>query len=308
MPAETFHSGYPFLKRDQRLTFAEIETVARAAVGLGAEKLRLTGGEPLLRRNLPELVERLAGIRGVTDLALTTNAQLLAPLAPALATAGLRRITVSLDTLDPEVFATMSGGRGDLTAVLTGIEAAQKAGMTPIKINTVVQRGVNDHTVLPLLEHFRHSGHIVRLIEYMDVGNRNGWRLDDVVPAADLLGSIQARWPLIAQSPHYDGEVARRYAYADGAGEIGFITSVTQPFCGGCHRARLSADGKLYTCLFASDGTDLRDLLRAGADADAVRSRLADIWSARTDRYSELRSQETVVAMPEKVEMFRVGG
>lgn len=308
MPAATFHEGYAFLNKKERLTFDEIETVARAAVSLGVEKLRLTGGEPLLRRKLPELVERLAAIDGVTDLALTTNAQLLGSAAADLAKAGLNRVTISLDSIDPDIFSTMSGGRGDLSVVLAGIDAAVAAGLTPIKINTVVQRGVNDDAVMPLLAHFRGSGHIVRLIEYMDVGNRNGWRLDDVIAAADLKRQIEARWPLVARDPLYNGEVARRYEYADGQGEIGFITSVTQPFCGGCHRARLSADGVLYTCLFATEGTGLRDALRAGEGVAEIAERLRGLWGLRDDRYSEQRSAATTKIDVEKVEMFRVGG
>lgn len=308
MPAETFHEGYEFLRKRERLDFDEIETVARAAVSLGTEKLRLTGGEPLLRRNLPELVERLAQIEGVTDLALTTNAQLLEGAAQPLARAGLNRVTVSLDSVNPEIFSRMSGGRGDLQQVLAGIDAAVAAGLAPIKINTVVQRGVNDHSVMELLEHFRGSGHIVRLIEYMDVGNRNGWRLDDVISAATLKKQIHNRWPLIARSPLYAGEVARRYAYADGEGEIGFITSVTQPFCGGCHRARLSADGVLYTCLFATAGTPLREALRAGEDVAQIAGRLEKVWGKRSDRYSEQRSAAIEPGKEKKVEMFRVGG
>lgn len=309
MPADTFHDGYAFLTRNQRLSFAEIETVARAAVALGVEKLRLTGGEPLLRKGLPDLVARLASIEGVQDLALTTNAQLLAPMAQRLADAGLSRITVSLDSLDADVFKAMSGGRGDIKAVLAGIDAAAAAGMTPIKINVVVQKGVNDHTVLSLLDHFRGTGHIVRLIEYMDVGNRNGWRMEHVVSAADLLTLIKTRWDVQPISPGYTGEVARRYAYADGAGEIGFITSVTQPFCGDCHRARLSADGVVYTCLFASSGTSLREQLREGGGVDEMIARLTEIWGRRDDRYSERRSSNADVRVSiDKVEMYRVGG
>ena len=309
MPEERYHDGYEFLSRDERLSFDEIERVARAAVQLGASKLRLTGGEPLLRKGLPALVQRLATIDGVSDLALTTNAMLLKPLADDLAQAGLKRITVSLDSLDPAVFATMSGGRGRLADVMAGIDAAEEAGLAPIKLNTVVQKGVNDHTVLDLLDYFRGSAHIVRLIEYMDVGNRNGWRLDEVVPSAELVDRIARRWPLEAVAPTYPGEVAKRYRYCDGHGEIGFISSVTQPFCGDCNRARLSADGRLYTCLFATDGTDLRAMLRAGADHDSLVERLRAIWHARSDRYSELRvPDDRNVHVLQKVEMYRIGG
>lgn len=309
MPASEFHEDYEFLTRSQRLTHAEILKIARVATGLGVSKLRLTGGEPLLDRRLPELVEGLAKLPGVDDLALTTNAMLLAPVAAELAAAGLHRVTVSLDSMDEAVFRRMSGGRGDLTRVLDGIAAAESAGLAPVKINVVVQRGVNDHTVLELLEHFRGSGHIVRLIEYMDVGNRNGWRMEQVVPSRELKQLIEARWPLRPVGRNYPGEVARRYQYLDGKGEIGFISSVTAPFCGSCSRARLSADGTLYTCLFASHGTDLREPLRNGADEDELADILSRIWLQRADRYSELRRADVAEAHPlSKVEMYRIGG
>jgi len=309
MPASEFHEDYKFLKRPDRLSHEEILLVARAAVGLGVSKLRLTGGEPLLDRNLPDLVAGLAVLPGVDDLAMTTNAMLLPPAAAELAQAGLNRVTISLDSLDEQVFTRMSGGRGDIHTVLAGIEAAEKAGLSPIKINVVVQRGVNDHTVLDLLEHFRGSGHIVRLIEFMDVGNRNGWRLSQVVPSRELLASVEARWPLRAVGRNYPGEVARRYQYVDGQGEIGIISSVTEPFCGACSRARLSADGVLYTCLFATNGTDLREPLRNGADDDEVAEILARTWLQRADRYSELRRTDVAEAHHfSKVEMYRIGG
>jgi cyclic pyranopterin phosphate synthase len=309
MPASEYHDDYEFLKRPDRLTHDEILLIARAAVGLGVSKLRLTGGEPLLDRKLPSLVAGLAELPGVDDLAMTTNAMLLAPVAAELAESGLHRVTISLDSLDKQVFTRMSGGRGDVGSVLAGIEAAEKAGLTPIKINVVVQRGVNDHTVLDLLEHFRSSGHIVRLIEFMDVGNRNGWRMDQVVPSRELLTSVEARWSLRAVGPNYPGEVARRYEYDDGQGEIGFISSVTEPFCGACSRARLSADGVLYTCLFANHGTDLREPLRNGADDDEISEILARTWLQRADRYSELRRTDVAEAHHfSKVEMYRIGG
>lgn len=309
MPESEFHADYAFLKRKQRLTHDEILTVARVAAGLGVSKLRVTGGEPLLDKNISELVAGLAAIPGIDDLALTTNGMLLAPIAAALAEAGLMRVTISLDSLDEDVFARMSGGRGDLGKVLAGIAAAEEAGITPIKINVVVQRGVNDHTLIDLLEHFRGSGHIVRLIEYMDVGNRNGWRMDQVVPSRELLKLIGARWPLKAVGRNYPGEVARRYQYVDGEGEIGFISSVTEPFCGSCSRARLSADGVLYTCLFATHGTDLREPLRNGADDVELADILSRIWLQRADRYSELRRPDVAEAHPlSKVEMYRIGG
>jgi cyclic pyranopterin phosphate synthase len=309
MPASTFHADYQFLTQRERLTFDEIHRVAQAAAGLGVTKLRLTGGEPLLEKRLPELVERLAGIPGVTDLALTTNGMLLAPLAERLAQAGLSRVTISLDSLDPEVFGRMSGGRGRLEDVLAGIRAADEAGLAPVKINAVIQRGVNDHTVPALLEYFRGSGHIVRLIEYMDVGNRNGWRMDEVVPSRELLARISERWPLRAAGRNYPGEVARRYVYEDGQGEIGFISSVTEPFCGACNRARLSAEGTLYTCLFASHGTDLREVLRDGAEVEELADIISRIWLQRADRYSELRTPGAArTHVLRKVEMYRIGG
>ena len=309
MPAAEFHDAYQFLRKSERLTYDEIYKVVSVATGLGVSKIRLTGGEPLLDKHLPELVSRLAGIVGVEDLAMTTNAMLLAPVAQKLADAGLHRVTISLDSLDESVFREMSGGRGDLPRVLDGIAAAEAAGLDPIKINVVVQRGVNDHTVLDLLQHFRGRGHIVRLIEYMDVGNRNGWRMDQVVASRDLLRQVEARWPLRPVGANYPGEVARRYEYADGAGEIGFISSVTEAFCGACSRARLSADGVLYTCLFATQGTDLREPLRNGADDGELADILARIWLQRADRYSELRKPDVAEAHPlSKVEMYRIGG
>ena len=309
MPETEFHADYEFLMRAQRLSHAEILKVAAVATDLGVSKIRLTGGEPLLDKKLPELVAGIAALPGVEDLALTTNAMLLAPVAQTLADAGLHRVTVSLDSLDPQVFRTMSGGRGDLDQVLSGIDAAERAGLSPIKINVVVQRGVNDHTVLALLEHFRGSGHIVRLIEFMDVGNRNGWRMDQVVPSKELLAQVQSRWPVRPVGRNYPGEVARRYEYVDGEGEIGFISSVTEPFCGSCSRARLSADGVLYTCLFATQGTDLREPIRNGADDDELADILSRIWLQRADRYSELRRPDVAEAHAQsKVEMYRIGG
>ena len=309
MPEDEFHADYEFLNRQQRLSYEEILRIAGVAARLGVSKLRLTGGEPLLDKRIPDLVEGLAAIRGIDDLALTTNGMLLAPMAEKLAAAGLHRVTISLDSLDEDVFRRMSGGRGDLSRVLDGVSAAQSAGLSPIKINVVVQRGVNDHTVLDLLEHFRGSGHIVRLIEFMDVGNRNGWRLDQVVPSRQLLQQVRERWPLRRVDQNYPGEVARRYKYVDGAGEIGFISSVTEPFCGNCSRARLSADGMLYTCLFANQGTDLRESLRNDADDEELTDILSQIWLQRADRYSELRRPELAEAhVLRKVEMYRIGG
>jgi len=309
MPETEFHDDYQFLTRSQRLTHAEILKVARVATGLGVSKLRLTGGEPLLDKKMPELVKGLAALPGVEDLALTTNAMLLAPVAVKLAEAGLHRVTISLDSLDEQVFRTMSGGRGDLQTVLDGVTAAEQAGLSPIKINVVVERGVNDHTVLDLLDHFRGTGHIVRLIEYMDVGNRNGWRRDQVVSSKELHAMVQQRWPLRPLDRNYAGEVARRYQYVDGLGEIGFISSVTEPFCGSCSRARLSSDGILYTCLFATQGTDLREPIRNGADDDELGDILSRIWLQRADRYSELRRPDVAEHHAlSKVEMYRIGG
>lgn len=309
MPEAEFHSEYEFLKKQQRLTYDEIIRVVRAATGLGVSKIRLTGGEPLLDKNITELIGRLVDMPAIEDLALTTNGMLLAAAAPKLADAGLQRVTISLDSLDEAVFARMSGGRGDLIKVLAGITAAEDAGLDPIKINVVVQRGINDHTIIDLLEHFRDTGHIVRLIEFMDVGNRNNWHMDQVVPSRKLLEMVQQRWPVRAVGKNYPGEVARRYEYVDGRGEIGFISSVTEPFCGGCSRARLSADGMLYTCLFANQGTDLRASLRKGADDNEMTDILSRIWLQRADRYSELRRPDLAEAhILRKVEMYRIGG
>ena len=309
MPETEFHADFEFLNRFERLTHEEILKVVRVATGMGVSKIRLTGGEPLLDKKLPELVSGIAAMSNVEDLALTTNAMLLAPIAQNLRDAGLQRVTISLDSIDEQIFKTMSGGRGDLDKVLAGIAAAEQAGLEPIKINVVVQRGVNDHTVLDLLEHFRGNGHIVRLIEFMDVGNRNGWRMDQVVPSKELLAAVQARWPVEAVGKNYPGEVARRYQYADGQGEIGFISSVTEPFCGSCSRARLSADGVLYTCLFATQGTDLREPIRNGADDNELADILSRIWLQRADRYSELRRTDVAEAHAQsKVEMYMIGG
>jgi len=309
MPRETFHERYRFLGSHERLSFDEIVHLARLFVQLGVRKLRLTGGEPLLRANLPDLIGDLSDIPGVEDVALTTNGVLLARYATELKAAGLKRVTVSLDSLDAEVFTRMSGGFGGVEEVLAGIEHARRAELTPVKVNAVVQRGVNDHTVLELVEHFRGSGVIVRFIEYMDVGNRNHWRSELVVPARELLQRIGARWPLIPLEPQYRGEVARRYGFADGQGELGFISSVSQPFCGGCSRARLSSDGVLYTCLFAAHGTSLRDALRGGANDDHLLELMRGVWHRRSDRYSEQRAQLRQAAQEErKVEMFYIGG
>jgi len=270
------------------------------------EKIRITGGEPLVRRNLERLVEQLAGIAGLRDLTLTTNGALLSKQARALREAGLQRVTVSLDSLDDEVFRAMNDVGFAVSGVLEGIAAAAAVGMNPVKINMVVKRRVNDGGIVDMAEHFRGTGHIVRFIEFMDVGSTNDWRLEDVVPAAEIVSRIDARWPLEPVDPNYRGEVASRYRYLDGAGEIGVIASVSQPFCRGCTRARISAEGKLYTCLFAAGGHDIRSLLRDGSSDESVGARLREIWSARGDRYSEVRSEHTVGFR--KVEMSHIGG
>ncbi|HET9482828.1 MAG TPA: GTP 3',8-cyclase MoaA, partial [Xanthomonadales bacterium] len=290
MPEASYPRDHAFLAARERLDPGEIERLTRSFVRLGVRKVRLTGGEPLLRSDLPEIVARLAAIDGVDDLALTTNGALLARAVPALKRAGLARVTVSLDALDQETFARMSGGRGEVAQVLEGIDAAKAAGLAPAKINAVIVRGMNEHAPLELLAHFRGSGHVVRFIEYMDVGTCNGWRREDVVTAAELIERISARWPLLPRGRAYRGEVAERYAFADGQGEVGFVTSVSAPFCGDCSRARLSADGRLYTCLFGNTGHDLRTPLRAGASDDELEALISRAWTARADRYSEARA------------------
>lgn len=308
MPRERFHEHYAFMKTAERLSFDEILRLARLFVPLGVRKLRITGGEPLLRANLPDLIADLNAIEGVEDIALTTNGVLLARYASELKAAGLARVTVSLDSLDQDLFAKMNGGFGKVTEVLDGIEHAQAAGLGPLKINVVVQRGVNEESVLPLVEHFRGTGATVRFIEYMDVGNRNDWKSDLVVPSSDLVERISARWPLRPLKPDYVGEVARRYAFEDGQGEVGFISSVTQPFCGGCSRARLSADGIFYTCLFAQGGVDLRGPLRSGADDEQMLRLVRGTWLEREDRYSEQRVMLRARKSGPKVEMNYIGG
>lgn len=309
MPREKYHERYKFLGSHERLSFDEIVRLSRLFVKLGVRKLRLTGGEPLLRTNLSDLVGDLTAIPGVEDVALTTNGVLLARHAAELKAAGLRRINVSLDSLDPTLFARMSGGFGGLEDVLDGIDHARSAGLDPVKINAVIQRGINDHTALDLVEHFRGTGVIVRFIEYMDVGSRNDWRQDLVVPSKELVARISERWPLQPLERDYRGEVAERYAFADGAGEVGFISSVTQPFCGDCSRARLSSDGVIYTCLFATRGTNLRDSLRSGASDEELLELIRGVWLGRADRYSEQRAQLRKNAGDQrKVEMFYIGG
>lgn len=306
MPKEVFGRDFQFLERAELLSFEEIARLARVFVSLGVRKIRLTGGEPLVRRDVERLVALLANTDGLTDLTMTTNGALLAAKAEALQRAGLRRITVSLDSLDDDVFMAMNDVGFPVARVLEGIDAAVIAGLCPVKVNMVVKRGVNDQSVLDMAAHFRGTGHVLRFIEYMDVGTTNGWRLADVVPASEIVRTIEDRWPLEPIDPNYRGEVARRYRYRDGEGEIGLITSVTQPFCGNCTRVRLSAEGSLYTCLFAAVGHDLRTLLRSGAGDTDIADRLGSIWRDRTDRYSELRTEQTP-SMP-KVEMSHIGG
>jgi cyclic pyranopterin phosphate synthase len=306
MPREIYGSGFHFLPHAELLTFEEVTRLAGVAVGLGVTKVRLTGGEPLLRRDVEDLVAMLAGLDGLRDLTLTTNGSLLASKALRLAEAGLRRVTVSLDSLDDAVFARLNDVDFPVARVLDGIEAAERAGLRPIKINMVVRRGLNESSVLPMARFARERGYNLRFIEYMDVGHTNGWSLDEVVPATEILAVIDAELPVEPLDPRYPGEVARRWRYRDGSGEIGLISSVTQPFCGSCTRARLTAEGLLYTCLFGTRGVDMREPLRKGADDDALRARLEAVWSARADRYSELRSAATG-DLP-KVEMSRIGG
>jgi cyclic pyranopterin phosphate synthase len=309
MPRETFHEHYRFLKSSERLSFEEIARLTKLFVQLGVKKVRLTGGEPLLRPNVSELVGDLTAIEGVEDVALTTNAVLLAQHAAELKANGLHRITISLDSLDPKIFKQMSGGFAELDRVLEGIAAAVAAGLLPIKLNAVVQRGLNDHTALDLVERFRGTGIIVRFIEYMDVGNRNHWSLDRVVPSRELVERIHARWPVHPVQENYRGEVAERYAFDDGAGEIGFISSVTNPFCGDCTRARLSSEGVFYTCLFATTGVDLRAPMRSGATDDELQELIRATWLQRGDRYSELRSSLNTREHPvRKIEMYYIGG
>ena len=305
MPKDVFGPDYAFLPRSEVLSFEEITRLARIFKDHGIEKIRLTGGEPLLRRNLERLIEMLAALGGL-DLTLTTNGSLLAKKARSLAAAGLNRVTVSLDALDDATFKAMNDVDFPVEKVLEGIDAAAEAGLAPVKINMVVKRGVNEHAVLPMARQFKGSNHIVRFIEFMDVGASNGWRMDDVVPSADIVRMIDAEAPLLPADPNHEGEVAERWRYRDGTGEIGVISSVTQAFCRSCNRARLSTEGRLYTCLFATAGYDLREPLRRGDDDAAIREAVARIWSVRGDRYSEIRTAET--ARLRKIEMSYIGG
>ena len=307
MPKEVFGRDFSFLGRDELLTFEEIARLARLFVRRGVEKVRLTGGEPLLRRDLEKLIAQLASIDGLRDIALTTNGSLLTrEKARALQAAGLHRVTVSLDALDDATFRAMNDVDFPVARVLEAIDVAAEEGLAPVKIDAVIKRGVNEADIVPLARRFRGTGHVVRFIEYMDVGNTNGWRMEDVVPARELLERLQREWPLVPADPHYFGEVAERWRYADGAGEIGIITSVTQPFCGTCTRARLSARGELYLCLFAGSGIDFRALLRGGATDEEIETTIAKVWRGRDDRYSEMRSAATPSLR--KVEMSHIGG
>ncbi|MEO1574083.1 MAG: GTP 3',8-cyclase MoaA [Pseudomonadota bacterium] len=311
MPEDVYHEKYEFFSRAQRLSDDETVTLVGAFAQLGINKLRITGGEPLLRKDLPQLLGRLLDVPGIEDIAMSTNGVLLPRDARALREAGLRRVTVSLDSTNPASFQLMSGNRGSLEAVLEGIDAARAAGFEAVKINAVIERGRNEDQILPLARLFRERGCTLRFIEYMDVGTRNRWRPEDVVTSRDIRETIHARWPLAPVSPGYRGEVATRYRYEDGAGEVGFISSISQPFCADCTRARLSADGRLYTCLFAKTGVDLKTPLRDGASAEDMVGLIAAVWRARTDAYSEQRNARRAAPgdpTDEKVEMFRIGG
>jgi cyclic pyranopterin phosphate synthase len=307
MPKEVFGRDFAFLHRDALLTFEEIARLTRLFVRNGVEKVRLTGGEPLLRRDLEKLVEQLAAIEGLRDIALTTNGSLFTrEKAHSLKAAGLKRVTISLDALDDSIFRQMNDVDFPVARVLEAIDAAAEAGLDPVKIDCVVKRGENESEIVKLAAHFRGTPHILRFIEYMDVGNSNGWRMQDVVPGREVLEVLQREWPLVPADPQYFGEVAERWTWADGAGEIGIITSVTQPFCATCTRARLAADGKMYLCLFASAGRDFRELLRGGATDEEIEREIAQVWRGRTDRYSEIRSEATPSLR--KVEMSHIGG
>jgi GTP 3',8-cyclase len=305
MPKAVFGRDYTFLPKTEILSFEEISRAARIFAALGVSKIRLTGGEPLLRHGVEELVAMLAEIPQL-ELTLTTNGSLLADKAQSLKRAGLRRVTVSLDALDETTFRAMNDVDVPLERVLEGISTAAEAGLGPLKINMVVKRGSNDHAILPMVDYFRGSGHILRFIEYMDVGSSNGWRMNEVLPSADVIARIHARYPLAAIDPNYSGEVAERWRYVDGGGEIGVISSVTRAFCSSCTRLRLSTEGALYTCLFATSGHDLRALLREGASDEAISAFVSKLWAARDDRYSELRGQG--VAPVKKIEMSYIGG
>ncbi len=307
MPAEVFGEDYAFLPKEQLLSFDEIVRLARIFSGFGVSKIKLTGGEPLMRPWMPELIARMRTIPSLEEIALITNGLLLEKMVGRLQDAGLSRLTVSLDSLNPTTFAEMNGRGHRLDQILAALDAAHSAGFAPIKLNVVVQRGINDHEVLDFVRRFRGTDYIVRFIEFMDVGNRNKWSMDQVVPSRELVDRIHTEFPMEPVEPNYQGEVATRYQFRDGMGEIGFISSVSQPFCGSCSRVRLSADGKLYTCLFARIGTDLRALLRNGSTDDAIAAKIRAVWTGRDDRYSELRAEQGPDVRP-KIEMYHIGG
>ena len=308
MPEEKYHPKFKFLPSKQRLSFEDILRITKNFVSLGVDKIRITGGEPLLRVNLTELIGDLSRIDGVKDIALTTNGVLLAKYASELKAAGLDRVTVSLDSIDPNEFKTMTGGRGSLDRVIAGIEEAQVARIKNIKVNAVIKRGINDQKILKMVEYFRSSSIILRFIEYMDVGNINHWKKSETVSSQEIVKLIKTKWPMQAIEPNYTGEVASRYRFKDGKGELGFISSVTKPFCGSCSRARLSSDGKLYNCLFASTGQDVKPWLTEGLSDHEIQQRIYSIWSERADRYSELRAQNLTEVGKQKVEMYYIGG
>ena len=308
MPEEKYHSKFKFLPSKQRLPFEDILRIAKNFVSLGVDKIRITGGEPLLRVNLVDLIGDLSRVDGIRDIALTTNGVLLTKYAAELKAAGLNRVTVSLDSIDPNEFKTMTGGRGSLDRVLAGIEEAQVARLNNIKVNAVIKRGDNDQKILEMVEYFRSTPIVLRFIEYMDVGNINHWKKSETVPSREIVELIGAKWPLEVVEPNYEGEVASRYQFKDGKGELGFISSVTKPFCGSCSRARLSSDGKLYNCLFASTGKDVKPWLTEGLTDHEIQQRIYSIWSERADRYSELRSLNLTEVGKQKVEMYYIGG
>ena len=308
MPIDVYGDDYVFSPKSEILNFEEITRLAGLFARLGVNKIRITGGEPLIRKDLENLVSELAGLKGVEDITLTTNGWLLADRAESLKKAGLNRVTVSLDSLDPKVFGELNGRGYGPERVLDGIRAAEVAGLTPLKINTVVKRSVNYESIVPLAEKFRNTGIIIRYIEFMDVGTRNEWRLEEVVPSAELIALINRQWPLTPLKPNYPGEVATRFRYQDGGGEVGVISSITQPFCGDCSRARLTTDGHLVTCLFAPGGVSLRDRLRAGAGDDELLEVITGIWRGRKDRYSEERTENTPMSSRRRIEMYQIGG
>ena len=308
MPVDTYGENHIFLPKKNWLSSGEIKRIAQIFTQLGVEKIRLTGGEPLLRKDIFEIISNLNSLSNLNDFALTINGSLLAVRAKDLKKAGLKRITVSLDSIDEKIFKKMSGGKGSLDSVLHGISTAKKVGLGPIKLNVVIQKGLNDHRVLDLLDYYRGTGIIVRFIEYMDVGTLNNWKQDQVVSSSELLKNISKKWNLIPIENNYIGEVASRYSYEDGQGEIGFISSVTKPFCGDCNRARISADGSIYTCLFSSKGMNIRSLMRGGASDNDLMNVCQNIWRSRTDRYSELRKSNTKKNKPSRVEMYTMGG